>query len=121
MVVLRLSRTGAKKRPFYHVVAKTKRSRRDGGCIERLGYFNPIAKGAEVRLKLEMERIEYWLGVGAQTSDRVANLLKEFSKHGSRTGIEYNDTKQPRKKAAAQEAKPEEAEASADAAKETKE
>ena len=99
MVVLRLSRTGAKKRPFYHVVAKTKRSRRDGGCIERLGYFNPIASGAEVRLKLEMERIEYWLGVGAQTSDRVGNLLKEFKKHGARTGAEYKELKQPRKKA----------------------
>lgn len=101
MVVLRLSRTGAKKRPFYHVVAKSKRSRRDGGCIERLGYFNPIASGAEVRLQMDMERIEYWLGVGAQTSDRVANLLKEFKKHGARTGAEYNEVKQPRKKPAA--------------------
>lgn len=104
MVVLRLSRTGAKKRPFYHVVAKNKSSRRDGGCIERLGYFNPVASGAEVRLKLDMERVEYWLSVGAQTSDRVGSLLKEFKKHGVRTGAEHNDARQPRKKAEASNA-----------------
>ena len=96
MVVLRLSRTGAKKRPFYHVVAKTKRSRRDGGCIERLGYFNPVACGGEVRLKLEMERVDYWLNVGAQTSDRVGALITEFKKHGIRTGAEHNENRQPR-------------------------
>lgn len=99
MVVLRLSRTGAKKRPFYHVVAKTKRSRRDGGCIERLGYFNPIASGAEVRLKLDLDRIKYWESVGAIPSDRVASLIKEFEKHGARSGAEYNEVKKTRKKA----------------------
>ena len=105
MVVIRLSRTGAKKRPFYHVVAKTKRSRRDGGCLERLGYFNPVAKGAEVRLQLDIDRIGHWLGNGAQTSDRVSNLIKEFKKLGARTGAEHLESKPKRTtKVAASEA-----------------
>ena len=99
MVVIRLTRTGAKKRPFYHVVAKHKLSARDGGCIERLGYFNPIASGAEVRLELGLNRVDYWLGVGAQPSDRVDGLLKEYKKYGVRTGSQYKETKAPRKKA----------------------
>lgn len=98
MVIIRLARAGAKKRPFYHVVVKHKLSRRDGGCIERLGYFNPVARGAENRLLLDMERINYWEGVGAQKSDRVSLLLKEFKKHGSRTGAEYTDQKPAKKK-----------------------
>ena len=97
MVVIRLSRTGAKKRPFYHVVVKDKRSRRDGGCIERLGYFNPVAAGGETRLQLDTERLAYWMGVGAQTSDRVGNLVKEFKKHGVRTGAEYVEAKPAKK------------------------
>lgn len=104
MVTIRLSRTGANKRPFYHVVAKNKRSTRDGGNLERLGYFNPIASGAEVRLELNMARIDYWLSVGAQTSERVASLLKEFKQFGVRTGAQYKETKVPRKKKVAAEA-----------------
>jgi len=96
MVVIRLSRTGAKKRPFYHIVVKNKRSRRDGGFIERLGYFNPIARGEEVRLKLDLDRVSYWTGVGAQTSDRTALLIKEFKQHGERTGTQY-DASRPKK------------------------
>ncbi len=99
MVTIRLTRTGAKKRPFYHVVAKNKRSARDGGNLERLGYFNPIASGGEVRLELDLARVDYWLGVGAQTSERVAGLLKEYKQHGARTGVQYKETKTPRKKA----------------------
>lgn len=84
MVVIRLSRGGAKKRAFYHIVATDKRKRRDGGSyIERLGYFNPIAKGGEQRLNLNRERISYWLGVGAQTSHRVATLMQEWDKAAS--------------------------------------
>jgi len=98
MVTLRLSRTGANKRPFYYIVAKNKRSARDGGNLERLGYFNPIASGAEVRLELNLPRVEYWLGVGAQTSDRVALLLKEYKQHGVRTGAQYKEIRTPRKK-----------------------
>lgn len=78
MVVIRLSRTGAKKRPFYHVVVVDSHRRRDAGnYVERVGYYNPIAKGKEVPVHLEMGRIQYWISVGAQVSDRVASLLKK--------------------------------------------
>lgn len=80
MVVIRLSRGGAKKRPFYHIVVSDKRSARDGRCIERIGYFNPIAAGKEIRLHLEYERALYWMGTGAQPSDRVRQLIKMFEK-----------------------------------------
>jgi small subunit ribosomal protein S16 len=80
MVTIRLSRGGAKKRPFYHVVVTDSRNKRDGRYIERLGYFNPIASGKADRLSLNEERINFWVGHGAQTSDRVAALLKEFQK-----------------------------------------
>jgi small subunit ribosomal protein S16 len=80
MVVIRLSRGGAKKRPFYQIVVSDKRSARDGRCIERIGYFNPIAAGQDIRLHLDHERAEYWLSVGAQPSDRVKQLIKTFKK-----------------------------------------
>lgn len=80
MVTIRLARGGAKKRPFYHVVVTDSRSRRDGRYIERVGFFNPIAQGKDPRLSLNRERIEYWISCGAQTSDRVASLIKEFNK-----------------------------------------
>lgn len=81
MVVIRLALHGAKKRPFYHVVAADKRCKRDGRNLEKLGYFNPVARGQEKRLHLEMERIEYWISQGAQVSDRVQSLLKEVKKN----------------------------------------
>lgn len=77
MVTIRLSRGGAKKRPFYHVVVADSRSRRDGKYIERLGFFNPIARGQETRLRLDTDRVQYWLATGAQPSDRVVSLIKE--------------------------------------------
>lgn len=81
MVVIRLSRGGAKKRPFYHIVATDKRNRRDGGnYIERLGFFNPIARGQEPRLEIKGDRITHWMGQGAQPSQRVAALLMEWNK-----------------------------------------
>ena len=80
MVTIRLARGGAKKRPFYHLVVTDSRARRDSSYIERLGYFNPTAKGQEVRLNLEDERIAHWLGQGAQPSERVAKLLKAEAK-----------------------------------------
>ena len=80
MVVIRLARGGAKKRTFYHVVAADKRSSRNGRFIEKLGYFNPIAQGKEIPLNLDVERINYWLSVGAQPSERVVSLLKEANK-----------------------------------------
>lgn len=80
MVVIRLSRGGAKKRPFYTVMVADRRRARDGRVIERVGYFNPIAAGKEVRLHLEMERIKYWISTGAQPSERVKQLIKTFEK-----------------------------------------
>lgn len=86
MVVIRLARGGAKKRPFYHIVAIDKRHRRDGGnYIERLGYFNPIASGQEPRLVVNRERVAYWQGVGAQLSNRVSDLMEESENQGSTT------------------------------------
>ncbi len=80
MVTVRLSRGGAKKKPFYHVVVTDSRNRRDGRYIERLGFFNPMARGREERLRLDSERIAHWVDRGAQLSDRVASLLKEAGK-----------------------------------------
>lgn len=77
MVTIRLSRGGAKRRPFYTIVVTDKRSGRDGRYIERVGFFNPIATGGEERLVINRERVEYWLSQGAQTSDRVGKLLKD--------------------------------------------
>lgn len=80
MVVIRLARGGAKKRPFYHIVAADKRNARDGRNIERLGYFNPTATGKEIRLNMDMDRVNYWLSEGAQASDRVSMLIKDAKK-----------------------------------------
>ena len=77
MVTIRLSRGGAKKKPFYHIVVTDSRKSRDGRRIEQVGFFNPVAKGAEERLRLDLERVDYWTGVGAQMSDRVKSLLVE--------------------------------------------
>jgi len=77
MVTIRLSRSGAKKKPFYHFTVTDSRRPRDSGYIERLGFFNPFASGQEIRLKIDHERLEYWLSKGAQTSDKVTNLVKE--------------------------------------------
>tara|TARA_R110000787_G_scaffold78941_1_gene172408 strand:- start:1290 stop:1547 length:258 start_codon:yes stop_codon:yes gene_type:complete len=75
MVKIRLARSGAKKRPFYHVVATDRRSARDGRFIERLGYYNPSARGQEQKLVLDVEKVKEWQGKGAQVSDRVAYLV----------------------------------------------
>lgn len=77
MVTIRLARGGAKKRPFYHVVVTDSRNRRDGRYIERIGFFNPLAAGEEVRLNIDTQRAEHWVSKGAKPSDRVAKLLKE--------------------------------------------
>ena len=77
MVTIRLARGGAKKRPFYHIVVTDSRSSRDGRYIERIGFFNPVARGQEERLNIKRERVDYWVSQGAQTSERVGKLLKE--------------------------------------------
>lgn len=76
MVVIRLSRGGAKKRPFYHIVVADKQSSRNGRFIEQVGYFNPIAAGKDVRLTLDLARVQEWVAKGAQASDRVKHLIK---------------------------------------------
>lgn len=78
MVRIRLSRGGAKKRPFYHIVVTDQRNRRDGRYLERLGFFNPVATGGEDRLRIDVERADYWLAHGAQASERVQALLKSY-------------------------------------------
>jgi small subunit ribosomal protein S16 len=75
MVVIRLARGGAKKRPFYNIVATDSRNRRDGRFIERIGYYNPMASGQEVSLNITADRLAYWQGVGAQLSPTVARLV----------------------------------------------
>jgi small subunit ribosomal protein S16 len=77
MVKIRLSRGGAKKKPFYHIIVADSRKSRDGRNIERLGFFNPVARGQEERLRLDLERVDYWTGVGAQITDRVKSLVSE--------------------------------------------
>jgi len=77
MVIIRLARGGTVKRPFYHIVVTDRRNRRDGRYIERIGFFNPIATGGEVRFRVDSSRVEFWMGKGAQQSERVADLLKQ--------------------------------------------
>ena len=76
MVVIRLSRGGAKKRPFYNIVATDSRNRRDGRFIERVGFYNPVAAEGTESLRIAADRLAYWVGVGAQMSPTVARLAK---------------------------------------------
>lgn len=76
MVVIRLSRGGAKKRPFYSIVVTDRQNRRDGRFIERMGFYNPIAAKSETPLRIELDRIEHWVSRGAQVSPAVQRLIK---------------------------------------------
>ncbi len=80
MVTIRLTRGGAKKKPFYHVIVTDSRNRRDGRYIERLGFFNPVAVEGEESLRIDVERVDHWIGQGAKPSERVASLLKRARK-----------------------------------------
>jgi len=77
MVTIRMSRGGSKKNPFYNIVVTDSRNRRDGRYLERVGFYNPQARGQEEALRVDSARVQYWLGQGAQTSDSVAQLLKK--------------------------------------------
>ena len=77
MVTIRLARGGAKKKPFDHITVSDSRRERDGRFIERIGFFNPVARGQEERLRLDLDRMAYWQSQGAQISDRVSSLVKE--------------------------------------------
>ncbi|MET0070803.1 MAG: 30S ribosomal protein S16 [Candidatus Thiodiazotropha sp.] len=83
MVTIRLSRTGAKKRPFYHIVVTDSRNARDGRYIERLGFFNPVAVGGEDELRIDQARVTHWISKGAKPSERVAALLKQAAEEAA--------------------------------------
>ena len=80
MVKIRLTRGGAKKRPFYHIIVTDSRSARDGRNIERVGFYNPVATGGEKRVELDIERVNHWVSKGAQLTDKVAVLVKDAAK-----------------------------------------
>ena len=80
MVKIRLSRGGAKGRPFYHIIVTDERNARDGRNIERIGFYNPVASGKDVRLQLDAEKVNQWVAKGAQVSDKVRWLMKEAAK-----------------------------------------
>ena len=111
MVVIRLSRVGTNKRPFYHLVVADQRFSRDGRYLERVGYYNPIANGPEIYLKIETDRLKDWIAKGAQPTDRVRDLIKEHAKLGEINGTEYkaktaaHDAKKAKRKAAKKAAK----------------
>jgi len=83
MVSIRLSRTGAKKRPFYHIVVTDSRKSRDARFIERLGFFNPVASGSDEKLRIDLARVDHWTGLGAQPSDRVKELVANYRKQAA--------------------------------------
>lgn len=80
MVKIRLTRGGAKKRPFYHIIVTDQRNKRDGRALERLGFYNPVATGNEKRVELNTSRVEHWVSQGAQLTDKVRDLVKEVSR-----------------------------------------
>jgi len=84
MVTIRLTRRGGKNQPFYHVVVTDSRERQGGASLELVGYFNPVARGKETRLKLNLDRIDHWLKVGAQESDRVRQLVAGYRREAAK-------------------------------------
>ena len=80
MVTIRLARGGSKKRPFYNIVVTDSRNARDGRFIEKIGFFNPIAQGQAEKLRIDLERINHWVGQGASQSERVTQLVKQAQK-----------------------------------------
>ncbi len=80
MVTIRLARHGAKKNPFYHITVADRRAKRDGRFIERVGFFNPLARGRDEALRVDLERVDHWLAEGAKPSDRVRHLIKQARK-----------------------------------------
>ncbi len=83
MVTIRLTRRGATNQPFYHIVVTDSRKRQGGKSLEQVGFFNPIARKGDAKLKLDLPRIDYWVGQGAQQSDRVKNLVSTYRKQAT--------------------------------------
>jgi len=88
MVTIRLARGGSKKRPFYHITVADSQRSRNGRFVERVGFFNPIAQGADEKMRLDLDRIDFWNRQGAQPSERVASLIKRYRKAASATTSE---------------------------------
>jgi len=105
MLTIRLARAGVKKRPFFHIRVADSRKPRDGRFIEKVGYFNPIASGQEVRLEVDQERIDYWISQGAQLSDRVITLLRQNSETPEQSEKREAEKKAKRLKKLAHKAK----------------
>jgi small subunit ribosomal protein S16 len=80
MVIIRLTRRGGKNQPFYHVVVTDRRKRQGGSSLEQVGYFNPVARGKDTRLKLDLARIDHWIKIGAHQSERVQQLVSVYRK-----------------------------------------
>ena len=83
MVTIRLARHGSKKNPFYHITVAERAARRDGRFVERLGFYNPVAKGQSEMLRVDLARVDYWLGVGAKPSDVVRNLIAQARRNAA--------------------------------------
>ncbi len=83
MVTIRLTRRGAKNSPFYHIVVTDSRKRQGGKSLEMVGYFNPVARKGDTKLKLDLGRIDHWVGLGAQQSERVRNLVGGYRKQAA--------------------------------------
>ncbi len=75
MVTIRLARHGSKKNPFYHITVADRSTSRDGRFVERVGFYNPVAKGNEEQLRVDLDRVDYWLSVGARPSEVVKQLV----------------------------------------------
>lgn len=120
MVIIRLARSGAKKNPYYFVTVADERKPRDGSFIERLGFFNPSARGQEERLRIDLEKLDVWVSKGAQLSDRVKKLVKEanLSPEELEAKLAAKKEKVEAKKALAEKALKEAAEQEAKAAEE---
>ncbi|MGE0625433.1 MAG: 30S ribosomal protein S16 [Pseudomonadales bacterium] len=88
MVTIRLARHGSKKNPFYHITVAERAARRDGRFVERLGFYNPVAKGLSEKLRVDLDRVDYWLGVGAMPSDVVKSLIAQARKHAAAPAAE---------------------------------
>ena len=118
MVIIRLARSGAKKNPYYFVTVADERKPRDGSFIERLGFFNPSARGQEERLRIDLEKLDQWVSKGAQLSDRVKKLVKDakLSPEELQAKLDVKKQKAEEKKALAEKAAKEAAEAEAKAA-----
>ena len=100
MVIVRLAKSGAKKNPYYFITVADSRKPRDGGYIERLGFFNPSAKGSEERLRFNLDRFDHWVAQGAQASDKVSELVKDarLSPEDLQTKLEAKKAKRTQKK-----------------------